>query len=116
MKKNPFKVLNVNPAKYDDNSLKKAYLELIKKYTPENSPEEFEEIRTAYNTIRNAKSPYEMLSLAPVNMTGINTPLLAKDHLKAVLEEKLGIKKAKINLKKNSLLKELEEIINDTRD
>jgi len=115
MKKNPFRILNIDPAGYDNESLKKKYLELIKQYPPEKRPERFEEIRTAYSTIRNARSPYEVLSLAPVDMTG-NSGILSKEELKNNLEEKLGIKKAKANLKKNMLLKKLEEITNDTRN
>jgi len=113
MHKNPFKILNMNPGKYDEASLKKRYLELIQKYTPDKRPEKFEEIRSAYNTIKNAKSPYEALSLAPVDMTG-NSKTLTKVELKDRLEENLGIKKARVNLKKDSLLKKLEEITNDT--
>jgi len=93
MKNDPFKVLSIDPGKYDEASLKKRYLELIQKYTPEKRPEKFEEIRTAYNTIKNARSPYEALSLAPIDMTG-NITTLTKEELKELSRGKAWHKKS----------------------
>ena len=109
-KKNPFQVLNLDPSKYTEEALKKSYLELIKKYTPEKRPDKFEEIRTAYSELKNAKSTYDVMALAPVKMCNtIDTNELVKEF-----ENRLGITNAKIENKKSTLLNRLEEILNDT--
>lgn len=109
-KKNPFQVLNLDPNKYTEETLKKNYLELIKKYTPEKRPDKFEEIRTAYSALKNAKSKYDVMALAPVKMCDTTT----KDELIKEFETRLGISDAKIKDKKSTLLNRLEEILNDT--
>ncbi len=109
-KQNPFKIFGIEPGKYTDNSLKTIYLELIKKYPPEKNPEKFEEIRSSYNTLKNAKSPYDALSIAPVKMIASTT---TKEELLKSLEIKLGIEKKKTEYKRNMFLKHLEEITND---
>ena len=110
-KKNPFEVLNLNPNKYTDETLKKNYLELIKKYTPEKRPDKFEEIRTAYTALKNAKSPYDLMALAPVRMCETTS---TKEELVTEFENRLGITEAKIKDKKSTLLNRLEGILNDT--
>ncbi|MBN1114066.1 MAG: J domain-containing protein, partial [Oligoflexia bacterium] len=65
--KNPFEILGIEPANYDDARLKQVYLDLVRRFTPERAPEMFREIRKAYDIIRNAKSPYEILSITPLN-------------------------------------------------
>lgn len=109
-KKNPFQVLNLDPKTYTEETLKKNYLELIKKYTPEKRPDKFEEIRTAYSELKNAKSTYDVMALAPVKMC--NT--LSCNELISEFENRLGITEAKIKDKKSTLLNRLEEILNDT--
>jgi curved DNA-binding protein CbpA len=110
-RKNPFEVLNLNPNKYTDETLKKNYLELIKKYTPEKRPDKFEEIRTAYTALKNAKSPYDLMTLAPVRMCETTS---TKEELVTEFENRLGITEAKIKDKKSTLLNRLEGILNDT--
>lgn len=110
-KNNPFQLFGVVPGKYKDEDLKKTYLELVKKYTPEQYPDKFEEVRQAYNTLKNARSPYELLAVAPVKMnTAVRTPTEALNEL----EKGLGIEKKKIEYKRTSLLKRLEDINDDT--
>ena len=109
-KHNPFKILGVEPGKYTDSSLKTAYLELIKKVQPEKNPEKFEQVRTAYNALKNARSPYDTLSLAPLKIT---TSTKTKGELLRSLEVKLGIEKKKTEYKRNMLLKQVEDITND---
>jgi curved DNA-binding protein CbpA len=111
VKRDPFKVLGIDRTKYTEAELKDAYLNLIRKYGPEKRPDKFEEVRSAYNIIKNAKSPYDVLAVSPVEMT---TGKLSKEELTATLEDDLGIRKQKIDIKKGVLLKKLEDIINDT--
>ena len=110
-RKNPFQVLNLDPNKYTDETLKKNYLELIKKYTPEKRPDKFEEIRTAYTALKNAKSPYDLMALAPVRMCETTS---TKEELVHEFENRIGITEAKIKDKKSTLLNRLEGILNDT--
>ena len=110
-RKDPFQVLNLDPNKYNDETLKKNYLELIKKYTPEKRPDKFEEIRTAYTALKNARSPYDLMALAPVRMCETTS---SKEDLVNEFENRLGITEAKIKDKKSTLLNRLEEILNDT--
>jgi curved DNA-binding protein CbpA len=110
-KKNPFEVLNLNPNKYNEETLRKNYLELIKKYSPEKRPDKFEDIRTAYTALKNARSPYDLMALAPVRMCETTS---TKEELINEFETRLGITEAKIKDKKSTLLNRLEEILNDT--
>ncbi len=110
-RKDPFKIFNVEPGKYTNDTLKAAYLELIKRYTPEKSPEKFEEIRSAYSTLKNAKSPYDILSIAPLKMSNTSS---SKESILNKLEIQLGIEKKKIEYKRALLLKQLEDTTNDT--
>ncbi|MEI6080684.1 MAG: DnaJ domain-containing protein [bacterium] len=111
VKKDPFKALGIDRTKYTEAELKQTYLELIRKYTPEKRPEKFEEVRSAYNIIKNARSPYDVLAVSPVEMT---ESTMSKEQLRDKLEEDLGIKDKKVSFKKNIVLKKLEEILNDS--
>jgi DnaJ-class molecular chaperone len=113
LRKDPFKILGIDRDNYKYEDLKKVYLELVKKFPPEKRPDKFEEIRSAYDLIRHAKSPYDLMAIAPVSMSRTN---LTRQEIAAKFEEDLGIKDEKIKLKKNMILSKLEEITNDTRD
>lgn len=108
LKNNPFNVLGLKPGKYSDTELKKKYLELIKKYTPEKRPDKFEEVRTAYTTISNAKSIYDVMALTPFKLC--DETIDEKELIKE-MENRLGISKARTETKKTDLLNRLEEII-----
>jgi len=111
VKRDPFKVLGMDRTKYTDAELKQVYLDLIRKYNPENRPEKFEEIRSAYNIVKSAKSPYDILAISPVCMTESD---LSRVELASKIEAELGIQKQRISFKKSILLKKLEEIVNDS--
>jgi len=111
--RDPFQIFGIDPSNYDDKLIRSRYLELIKDYTPEKNPEKFEEIRMAYSILKNAKSPYDVLSIAPVNMSVSSR---SKQEILTDLEENLGIRKKKIEYKRAMLLKQLEETSNDTRN
>ena len=110
-RKNPYEVLKLDPKTCTQDDIKANYLELIKKYTPEKRPDKFEEIRTAYTTLKNAKSPYDVMALAPVKMCETT---YTNEELIQELETRLGITDAKIKSKKTILLERLEGVLNDT--
>lgn len=52
--KNPYKLLQVTTAATDI-EIKEAYIRMVKKYSPDRSPEKFMEIREAYEKISSLK-------------------------------------------------------------
>jgi len=50
----PFLTLGVEPEAGDDD-IKRAYLTLVRKFSPERDPARFQEIRAAYETIRDRR-------------------------------------------------------------
>ena len=54
----PFFVLDV-PEDASDEQIKKQYLALIKKYSPDRAPEKFSAIRRAYEAIKNEQARIE---------------------------------------------------------
>ena len=52
---NPYEILGISSESGDD-SIRSAYLELVKSYPPERHPEKFRQINTAYNELRDKKS------------------------------------------------------------
>jgi len=52
---NPFEILEVG-ADADDDSIKQAYLQKVKTYPPERYPQQFQQIRQAYETIKDRRS------------------------------------------------------------
>jgi curved DNA-binding protein CbpA len=47
----PYEVLNLSPDS-DDDTIRRRYLELVRQYPPERSPEKFAAIRQAYESLR----------------------------------------------------------------
>ena len=52
--KTPFDILDVADDA-DDATIKKAYLRKVRQYTPERAPEQFQEVRAAFETIQTHK-------------------------------------------------------------
>ncbi len=50
----PFQILRLTEDA-DDESVKKAYLAGVQRYSPDQSPREFQRIRAAYETIKNSR-------------------------------------------------------------
>ena len=48
---NPYKVLQIDP-RADDSAIKRAYFRMVRQYPPEQAPEKFQEVRTAYDLLR----------------------------------------------------------------
>ena len=52
--KTPFEILDI-PEDSEDAAVKKAYLEMVKRYPPEHFPADFQRIRASYELIRTRK-------------------------------------------------------------
>ena len=52
---NPYEILRLDN-NCDDTSIRKAYLELVKQYPPEQNPEKFKQINSAYSALKDEKS------------------------------------------------------------
>ncbi len=52
---NPYRVLSVERTA-DDRAIKKAYVTLVRKFSPEKQPEEFKKIRAAYELLSDASA------------------------------------------------------------
>lgn len=98
---NAYEVLNIKPYQLNQKNVKKAYLDLVRKYPPESNPEAFKKIRKAYLILNNANSTYEKLSIAPQAVVEMTS---SKNELKEYLEKKLNIIDKKIQIKKQLLL------------
>lgn len=73
--KTPFEILNI-PEDSDDEAVKKGYLTMVKQFSPERCPDEFQRIRTAYETI---KTEEDRLKYVLFNSTVPDTKELARD-------------------------------------
>lgn len=94
---NPYIVLNVT-AEADDATIRRAYLESVKIWSPEHHSERFQAVTAAYEKIKDAKSraQYELFDLKPtaespldllsqwVRFRGVTKPL-SSEALKALL-------------------------------
>lgn len=52
---NPYEILEISP-RSDDADVRKAYLDLVRRYPPESNAEKFQEIHAAYEMIKDEKS------------------------------------------------------------
>lgn len=91
--KNYYEILQVDNSA-DGNEIKKAYARLLRKYPPEKCPEEFKEIREAYETLSNSKTraEYDVFSKykdeIDAHMTAGTQAMDEEDYEKAGLEFK----------------------------
>ena len=51
----PYRVLEIE-RRADDATIKRAYFQLVRQYPPESAPEKFQEVRAAYEQLRNPES------------------------------------------------------------
>jgi curved DNA-binding protein CbpA len=72
----PFEVLGVD-ADADDEAIRRRYLELVKQFSPEKSPEKFSAVRQAYESLRdhNARLEYQLFEAGK------------KETIEAIIEE-----------------------------
>ena len=64
MKSDPFLTLDVGPDA-DDDEVKRRYLALVRQFSPERDPERFQEIRAAYDAIRDRRGRLRTRLLTP---------------------------------------------------
>jgi curved DNA-binding protein CbpA len=64
--RDPYAVLNVD-RRASDAEIKRAYFRLVREYSPEHAPEQFQEIRAAYEQLRSpeARSQTDLFLLQP---------------------------------------------------
>jgi DnaJ-class molecular chaperone len=75
--KNPFSVLKVAETAADE-EIRQAYLREVRKYPPELAPERFQEIRTAFETIktRRDRCQYQLFHSEPPGIETLLAPWL----------------------------------------
>lgn len=101
---NAYEILELKPYELNKLNVKKAYLKKLREFPPEKFPDKFKKIRQAYDILLNANSPYEKLSVAPLEIEKIKK---SKLELQVYLENKLNILDKKIQIKKSFILNEL---------
>lgn len=74
----PYVLLDVAESA-DDQAVTRAYLAKVKQYPPEKSPEMFQQIRTAYESIR---SPRDRIKQRVFAIEGLDTSVLVQALLK----------------------------------
>jgi len=70
--KTPFDILDVAEDATDE-AIKKAYLQKVRQYTPERAPQQFQEVRTAYETIQTQKQrlKYQLFHHEPPSLDAL---------------------------------------------
>ncbi|MBN2706756.1 MAG: DnaJ domain-containing protein [Deltaproteobacteria bacterium] len=73
-----YQILGLTRVTCDDDQVRRAYLERIKRFTPEHQPEEFARLNQAYERLRSAekRAAYDFFNCDP----GLNSPLEALNH------------------------------------
>lgn len=78
---NPFEILAVS-ADATDEVIKKAYLKKVKEYPPDQAPEQFQAVRSAYESVQNHKArlAYTLFHIEPPNVDALSQSLLQNTH------------------------------------
>lgn len=72
--KTPFEILDI-PEDSDDKAVKKAYLQMVKRYPPERFPADFQRIRASYECIKTQKDRLRF-SLFDTTLPGVEELIL----------------------------------------
>ena len=91
----PYKILDISPDQISDESIRKAYLEAIRKFPPDREPVMFEHIRKVYDLISDEKKRIQLELFGYENKHTLdewlpeNTdrPLVGMEKWIAVIEE-----------------------------
>ncbi len=77
--KTPFEILNI-AVDSDDDAIRKAYLGMVRQFPPERFPEEFQRVRTAYESIKTARDRlrYELFDYSMPDMHELAADIKAK--------------------------------------
>lgn len=88
--KNPFEVLEVSEAA-TDTDIKKAYLGKVREYPPDRAPEQFQEIRAAFEIIKTQRDrlKYELFHSEPPDVKVLLRPWLETHRPQRPTEELL---------------------------
>jgi len=80
--KTPFEILNVDEEANDD-AIKQAYLCKVRQYSPEHAPLQFQQIRTAYETIQTAQQriKYRLFHVTPFAATDAIAHFLTQETM-----------------------------------
>ena len=74
---NPFEILMVSPDATDE-AIKRAYLQKVKEYPPDQAPEQFQAVRSAYESVQNHKArlAYSLFHIEQPNADALSQALL----------------------------------------
>lgn len=88
--RNPYEVLQIHTSA-NDTQVKESYIQKVKEYPPERFPEEFKEIREAYETISttNSRVAYRLFHLEEPDIPKLTKSLLAGGERKRVSPKRL---------------------------
>ena len=65
MQEDPFLILGLDEDADDDEVIKRAYLMLVRQFSPERDPARFQDIRTAYEAVRDRRGRLRVRLLRP---------------------------------------------------
>jgi curved DNA-binding protein CbpA len=86
----PYEILEVEPFA-TDGEIKEAYIQRVKQYPPDRFPEEFKQIRDAYERISTLKGriDYRLFSLEPPDLNRLLERLFAAGERKRLSPQRL---------------------------
>jgi curved DNA-binding protein CbpA len=94
------------PLEASDEEIRKRYLELIKKHTPEKDPDQFQKITTAYEKIRSAHLRIRTRLFGVLDHADPEKSLLALSRARKPVKKRTGLDElfaAEKNLSKNTM-------------
>ncbi|MBF0470866.1 MAG: J domain-containing protein [Gammaproteobacteria bacterium] len=62
--RDPYRLLDLEPTTDDDAAIKRAYLQKVRQYPPEQAPQQFQEIRAAFESVETERKRREHRLLA----------------------------------------------------
>ena len=75
-----------------DEEIRKRYLDLIKQYTPEKDPEQFQEISVAYEQIKTSRSRIRGKLFGPLSTSDAEEALLFLGRARTPVRRRAGLK------------------------
>ena len=69
---NPYRVLGVAEEIEDDDAIRKAWLEGVRRFPPEKEPEQFARIREAYEMIRDRESRFRLRTFGASRLRNVD--------------------------------------------
>ncbi|MCK4619903.1 MAG: DnaJ domain-containing protein [Desulfobacterales bacterium] len=75
-----------------DEEIRKRYLELIKRYTPEKDPNRFQEITSAYEQIKTPRARIRGKLFGPLSVSDAEEALLSLGRARTPVRRRAGLK------------------------